>query len=273
MALLGLFMLIPLVLAVVLSVQRTDGFGTGEFAGAANYARLAADPVSWRAGANTVVFAAIVTPLAMAGGLALALLLNSALPARGLFRSAFIVPMAVSGVATALIGVLMFDQSVGVLNLMLRAIGLSGVSWQTSGPAAFASIVLMTLWWRVGFNMLLYLAGLQGVSPELLEAARLDGAGAWKRLVHVTVPMLRSTSLFLVVLNAIYSFQVFDLVFVMTEGGPGTSTTVLVSYAYDTAFVTRDQGYAAAIGVVLLVVTLTFTAIQWRVGRRREVAG
>jgi ABC-type sugar transport system permease subunit len=120
--------------------------------------------------------------------------------------------------------------------------------------------------------MLIYLAGLQGIGPELYEAAELDGAGSWARFRNVTVPLLGPSSFFLLILNVIYSFQVFDIVFVMTSGGPQNATSVLVTYAYDTGFVTRDQGYAAAIGVVLLLVTFVFTAVRWRTSRGRDLA-
>ncbi|WP_151523565.1 carbohydrate ABC transporter permease [Serinicoccus kebangsaanensis] len=268
--LLGVFVLLPLGGAMVISLQETNGFGEGTFVGLDNYGRLVQDPVFWRATLNTALYTVLVTPAAMAIGLGLALLLDSALPARGALRSVLILPMAISGVATALMGVLIFDENSGFLTEVARAMGLPQVDWQTHGPAAFASVVIMTLWWRVGFNMLIYLAGLQGVAHELYEAARLDGANAWQRLRHVTVPQLSPQSFFLVILNIIYSFQVFDIVFVMTGGGPERATTVLVTYAYDTGFVTRDQGYAAAIGVVLLAVTLVVTALRWRAQRRRE---
>ncbi|WP_298891247.1 carbohydrate ABC transporter permease [uncultured Serinicoccus sp.] len=268
--LLGVFVLLPLGGAMVISLQETNGFGEGTFVGLDNYRRLAQDPVFWRATLNTALYTVLVTPAAMAIGLGLALLLDSALPARGALRSVLILPMAISGVATALMGVLIFDENSGFLTEVARALGLPQVDWQTHGPAAFASVVIMTMWWRVGFNMLIYLAGLQGVATELYEAARLDGANAWQRLRHVTVPQLSNQSFFLVILNIIYSFQVFDIVFVMTGGGPERATTVLVTYAYDTGFVTRDQGYAAAIGVVLLAVTLVVTVLRWRAQRRRE---
>ena len=119
--------------------------------------------------------------------------------------------------------------------------------------------------------MLIYLAGLQGLGPDLEEAARLDGANYFQRLRYVTVPLLGPTSFFLLVLNVIYSFQVFDIVFVMTGGGPQNATSVLVTYAYDTGFVTRDQGYAAAIGVVLLLMAMTFTAVRWWTSRTRDL--
>ena len=270
-ALLGLFLFVPLGWAVVTSLQRTDGFGGGRFVGLDNYTRLLGDDAFWQSLANTVLFTLIVVPISMAGGLALATLMNSVLPARGLFRTVVVLPMVISGVATALTGVLVFDQNVGIANKLLVAAGLDGVPWQSSGPAAFASVVLVTLWWRVGFNMLIYLAGLQGVPPELHEAARLDGASSWQRFRYVTVPLLGPSTFFLLVMNVIYSFHVFDIVFVLTEGGPGRSTSVLVTYAYETGFRTRDQGYAAAIGVVLLLVTLAFTAVQWRTSRTRDL--
>lgn len=269
--LLGVFVLLPLAGAVLLSFQRTDGFGAGSYTGLDNYTRLLSDPLFWRSTANTALFTLLVTPASMALGLGAALLLNSVLPARGLFRSVLILPMAISGVATALLGVLLFDQNTGLLDKLLRSLGLPAVPWQSGKVAAFASVVLVTLWWRVGFNMLIYLAGLQGISPELYEAARLDGAGRWARLRHVTVPLLGPSTFFLLVLNVIYSFQVFDIVFVLTGGGPQNATSVLVTYAYDTGFETRDQGYAAAIGVVLLLFSLAFTVLRWRTSRTRDL--
>ncbi|WP_298990604.1 carbohydrate ABC transporter permease [uncultured Pseudokineococcus sp.] len=271
LVLLGLFVLLPLAWAVWISTQDTDGFGAGTFVGADNYARLLSDGTFWRSVVNTTLFTAIVTPASMALGLGAAVLLDGALPARGLFRSVLILPMAVSGVATALIGVLVFDENSGVLDGIIRALGLPGVAWQSGGAAAFTSVVLVTLWWRVGFNMLIYLAALQGVGAHLYEAATLDGASAWQRFRYVTVPMVGPASFFLLVMNVIYSFQVFDIVFVMTGGGPRDATSVLVTYAYETGFVTRDQGYAAAIGVVLLLLTLAVTAVRWRTSRTRDL--
>jgi multiple sugar transport system permease protein len=269
--LLGLFVFVPIVWAVLISFQETDGFGVGQFVGLSNYERLMSDPLFWRAAANTLLFTLIVTPLSMGLGLGAAVLLNSVLPARGLFRSILILPMAISGVATALIGVLVFNENNGILSNLLQSVGLPAVNWQSGGFAAFASIVLVTLWWRVGFNMLIYLAGLQAIGPELYEAAELDGAGPWARFRNVTVPLLGPSSFFLLILNVIFSFQVFDIVFVMTGGGPQNATSVLVTYAYDTGFVTRDQGYAAAIGVVLLLVMFVFTVVRWRTSRGRDL--
>lgn len=269
--LLGLFLFVPLAWAFALSFQRTNGFGDGTFAGLANYARLVRDPVFWRAALTTALFTAVVVPVGMGIGLALAVLMNSVLPARGLFRAVIVLPMAISGVATALIGVPVFDENTGIANKLLEALGLGGLPWQSSGAGAFASVVLVTLWWRVGFNMIIYLAGLQGIPPELYESARIDGASGRQLFRHVTWPMVGPSTFFLLIMNVIYSFHVFDIVFVLTKGGPGDATNVLVTYAYDNGFVVRDQGYAAAIGMVLLAVTLAFTAVQWRTSRTRDL--
>ncbi len=271
--LLGLFLFLPLGWAILLSLQQTNGFGAGEFVGLANYSRLLGDPVFWRSTGNTALFTALVVPISLALGLGLAVLMNSVIPARGLFRTVIVLPMVISGVATALIGVLIFDQNVGIANKLLRALGVGTVPWQSEGVAAFASVVLVTVWWRVGLTMLVYLAGLQNVPPELYEAARIDGAGLWAQFRHVTVPMVGPATFFLLVINVIYSFQVFDVVYVLTGGGPGYSTSVLVTYAYENGFMIRDQGYAAAIGVVLLALTLAFTAILWRTSRTRDLVG
>ncbi len=120
--------------------------------------------------------------------------------------------------------------------------------------------------------MLIYLAGLQGVSPEVYEAARLDGANGWQRFRYMTIPMVGPSTFFLLIMNVIYSFQVFDIVFVLTGGGPQNATSVLVTYAYDTGFVVRDQGYAAAIGMILLLIMLVFTLVQWRINKSRDLA-
>ena len=269
--LLAVFVLLPLVGTFVLSAQRTNGFGSGVFVGLGNYARLAADPLFWRSTLNTAIYTGLVTPLSMALGLLVALLLNSVLPARAVFRSILILPMAVSSVASALIGKLVFDENAGVVNAALQAVGLPTIPWQSGGVPAFASVVLVTLWLRVGFNMLIYLAALQGISQDLLEAATLDGARGWQRLRFVTIPLLGPASFFLVIIDVIYSFQVFDIVFVLTAGGPQDATSVLVTYAYQNGFVTRDQGYAAAIGIVLLVLAVAFAVFQWRTNRTRDL--
>lgn len=271
LVLLGLFLLYPLVLAAVLSFSRYSGFGSPDWIGIGNYADLLSDAVFWRALVNTTVFTVATLVLSLGLGLALAVLLNRALPGRAVFRTVIYAPIVVSGVASGLIGVLMFDENTGVIDKGLVAIGLPPIPWQSNATAAMVAVILMTVWGRTGFNMVIYLAGLQGIGQELYEAAELEGAGGWQRFRLITVPLLGSTTFFLLILNVIYSFQVFDLVFVLTGGGPGNATTMLTTYAYSNAFTTRAQGYAAAIGMVLLVLMLAFAAVQWRFNRGRDV--
>jgi len=182
-----------------------------------------------------------------------------------------VLPMVVSGVASAMIAVILFTEANGLVNKVLRALGLGAVPWQSDGAFAMVSVIVTMIWLRVGLNMIIYLAGLQSVSPELYEAAELDGAGAWQRFRSITVPLVGPSTFFLLVLNVIASFQVFDLVFVLTGGGPGYSTSVLGTYAYRNGFQIREQGYGAALGVVILVVTLAFTVVQWRTNRTRDL--
>ena len=214
----------------------------------------------------------VTVPVVMALGLGLAVLVNSVLPGRGIWRTIIVLPMVISGVASGMIAVALFYQSNGLINKILVAIGLQPVAWQSDGTAAMISVMIAAIWLRVGFNMVIYLAGLQGISPELYEAARIDGASRWQQFRSVTVPLVGPSSFFLLIMNVIASFQVFDLIFVMTGGGPGNSTSVLVTYAYRNGFEIREPGYGAAIGIVILIITLIFTFIQWKTSRTRDLA-
>lgn len=270
LVLFGLFLLLPLVLTVVLGFQETSGFGVGEWIGFGNYERMAADDVFWRSAVNTVVFAAVTVPLTLAGGLALALLLDRPIRGRTMFRSLFYLPYVLSGVVVALLGRWIFNENLGVVNKVIRAFGGEGIAWQSAGGPAMGSIIAMVVWQSLGFCMVIYLAGLQGIPKERYEAARVDGATGWQIVRNVTIPGLRPTTFFLTVLMVIQSFQVFDIVFVLTGGGPGVSTELLVTYAYRQGFSARQQGYASAIGVVIFLVVLAFTVLWWRSQRRSE---
>jgi multiple sugar transport system permease protein len=270
LVLFGLFMVVPLVLVVVLGFQETSGFGAGRWIGLDNYARMAGDDVFWRSAVNTVLFAAVTVPLTLAGGLGLALLLDRPIRGRALFRSLFYLPYVLSGVVVALLGRWIFNENIGVVNKVLRALGGDGIAWQSSGGPAMTSIIAVVVWQTLGFCMVVYLAGLQGIPRERYEAARVDGATGWQLVRHVTIPGLRPTTFFLTVLTVIQSFQVFDVVFVLTGGGPGVSTELLVTYAYRQGFGARQQGYASAIGVVIFLVVLVFTVVWWRSQRHQE---
>jgi multiple sugar transport system permease protein len=271
----AIFLLLPLVLSFVLSFQKIDSLSSGEFLGINNYLDLFSDPVFWQTVLNTVIFTVCTVPVGMAAGLGVAMLLNGLLPLRTLWRAIVFVPLVISSVSTGLLGAWMFDQYNGFVNKLLAAIGITGPEWQSSGTWAMVSIILMTLWQRIGFDMIIYLAGLQGIDPSVLEAAEVDGASGWRRFRSVVVPLLGPSTFFLLIMNLLYSFQIFDTVYAMTAGGPNFSTTMVVTYAYREGFDDHGPGalgYAAAIGVFVFLVSLLLTAAQWRAGRRREEA-
>ena len=271
LVLMATFLFLPILWALQLSFQETKGFGTPQWVGWDNYVRLITDPVFWQSMGNTMVFTLLTVQIDLIAGLGLAVLLNSVLPARGVFRTIIVLPMVISGVASGMIAMILFYESSGLINKILSALGLSPVAWQSQGVPAMISVVIVAIWLRVGFNMIIYLAGLQSISPELYEAARIDGASKWQQFRSVTVPLVGPSTFFLLIMNVIASFQVFDLIFVMTGGGPGNSTSVLVTYAYRNGFQIREQGYGAAIGIVILIITLVFTFVQWKTSRTRDL--
>ncbi len=269
------FLFYPLVMAFVISQRNQETLGQPYDVGLENYTTLLRDPVFWEALRNTAVFTLGTVPVGMALGLGVAVLLNSVLPGRALYRSIIFLPLVISGVATGVLGSWLFDQYNGFVNRALAAVGIEGPAWQSSGGWAMVSVIIMTIWIRLGFDMIIYLAGLQGIPPDVYEAASIDGAGPWATFRRITVPLLGPSTFFLLVMNLLYSFQVFDTVFAMTAGGPGNATTTLVTYAYRTGFDEKGPGqlgYAAAVGVVIYLITLLITALQWRFSRTRDEA-
>ena len=270
LALFGVFMLYPLVRAVQLSLTDSSGIGEASFVGLDNYVRMLGDDRFWRASLNTVLLAAVSVPASLALGLGIALLLNERLPARGLLRALFLAPYVLSGVVVAMLGRWLFDQNVGIINRMLEGIGLPSIGWQSDPVPAAVSVFIVLLWARTGLAVVIYLSALQGVDEDVLEAAEIDGATRWERLRFVTWPLLRPTTFFLTVLLVIETFQIFDVVFVMTGGGPRGATELLVTYAYDQGFEARQQGYGSAVGVVVFVVVLVATVLWYRSQRDLE---
>jgi multiple sugar transport system permease protein len=267
------FLILPMIGTFYYSTQKVSPLtGTTSPLGLENYRTMLTDPTFGRALVNTALFTVITVPLSMGLGLALAVLMNSVLPARKVWRTVVYLPLVISGVSVGLIGTFLYNEVIGVVNKLLLALGAGGIPWQSNGFWAFTSVVLVTLWIRVGFSMIIYLAALQAVPEDLYEAAELEGANGWQRFRHITVPLVGPATFFLIIMNVIYSFQVFDTIFVLTNGGPGTSTEVLGTWAYKVAFgPTRNQGYGAAIGAVIFVLTLVFTVVQWRANRSRDV--
>ena len=269
----GLFMLLPLILTFVVSTQETSGLGPAQWVGLENYRELISDGVFWRSLINTVGYAVVTVPLGLAIGLAVAMLLNRAIWLRDVMRTIYYLPVVISGVASGLIAQWMFNENIGVVNELLGLVGLGPVSWQSSPAGAMASIVLLTLWVGVGFNMVVYLAALQGIPREYYDASAVDGANRVQQFRHVTLPGLGTATGFLAIYGVILSFQAFDLIYILTGGGPGDATEVLGTYAYDQAFSSRERGYGSAIGVVLYLLLVVVLAVQFWISRRREPEG
>jgi multiple sugar transport system permease protein len=264
------FVFFPLLYAAYISVHQWSLIDTPEFVAAKNYTRLVSDGQFWQALKNTVIYSVATVPTSLFLGLMLAIGLNRNLVARSLLRSLYFLPVVVSSVATAVIAAWLFNDNYGIVNALLRKIGVGPIAWLSTPQWALPSIIITTLWVRIGFCMVVYLAALQSISPSYYEAARMDGATRLQQFWFVTWPLLRPTTFLLLILNVIYSFQVFDLIYVMTGGGPGFSTTMVVQYIYQAAFASGEMGYASAMGMVLFVMILIFTLIQWRINRRTE---
>ena len=266
----AVFMFVPILFAFYISLNEWTLIGYPTFVGLGNYLDMLEDSEFLRAFYNTGVYTLGTVPTSIALGLVVALGLNRKLPGRTLLRSIFFVPVIISLVAVALIASWIFNDNYGIINAALSAVGMGDVPWLSSARWAMISLIIATLWIRLGFNMVIYLAALQSIPTELYDAARVDGASGWRRFRHITWPLLGPTTFLLGIINIIYSLHVFDLIYVMTGGGPGFSTTVLVQYIYQMAFTEGQLGYASAIGVVLYLLLLVFTVFQWRVTRQSE---
>jgi multiple sugar transport system permease protein len=265
-----IFMFFPLLFAIFVSFHEWNIIGTAQFNGLKNYVRMASDPQFWQSLRNTVVYTVGTVPTSMALGLFVAILLNRRLPGRAFLRSIYFMPVVISGVVVALVGTWIFNEDYGIVNEVLGWFGVSGVHWLSSPTWAMPSLIVVTLWIRLGFCMVIYLAGLQSIPEMYYDAARVDGASPWRRFRHITWPLLGPTTFLILILNVIFSFQVFDIIYVMTGGGPGFSTTVLVQYIYQQAFQNSQFGYASAMGIVLYLMILIFTVVQWRISRQDE---
>lgn len=264
------FSLIPIIIAITLSFQDTQTLGEGQWVGLDNYAQMGSDRLFRTALLNTLVFTIGTVPTAMAAGLALAVALNRPLPGRGVLRAMFFVPMVAAGVVVGVIMSWIFNIDYGVANNALAVLGIDRMPWLTSPSMAMFTLIIVVVWTRIGFCMVIYLGALQSIPSELKEAAAIDGAGRWSRFRSITLPMLTPTTSILVILNVVFSIQAFDVIYVMTGGGPGFSTTVLIQYVFRSAFQDGQMGYAAALGLVLVGILLVFTLLRQQASKRAE---
>jgi multiple sugar transport system permease protein len=268
-AIIMLFGTVPIVWSAVLSFQRSTLLtsGTG-FAGLSNYRQMARDPVVAQAIQHTLIYTALFVPGTMAVGLFLAVAMNRKIRLISFYRTAAYATMAISAISEAIVFTWLFDPSYGVANYSLSLLHLPQQQFLNSPSEALFVIVAMTIWGWTGFAVVVYLAALQGIPRTLLEAAAIDGAGPWRTFRRITLPLLSPASLFLSVWLTINALQLFDEVYLSTQGGPLHATTVLVYYLYDQAFQQFNFGYASAIAYFLFLVIIVITVIQFRVGRR-----
>ncbi|MEV6907470.1 sugar ABC transporter permease [Amycolatopsis sp. NPDC051071] len=258
------FLLLPVLIVAALSLFDWKLLATPEFVGLANYERLFADDGIGHSLLVTIAYVVLTIPVQTVLALLLALLLNQRVRGVKIFRALFVLPWMATPVVMGLVWGWIFDPANGAVNSFLAIFGIDGPSWLSSAGLALPSVAATQVWQFAGYNMLFFLAGLQSIPKDFYEAATLDGASPVRQFFAITLPLLRPTLFFVLVTNVIGSFQVFDTVFVMTNGGPGNSTEVINYTIYQTAFRQFDFGYASAIAMVLFLIILAVTMAQVR---------
>jgi multiple sugar transport system permease protein len=264
------FVVLPIGMSAVGSLYRWNPLrGRFDFTGVSNYVRAYSEPVFWTSMVNNVIFTVAVVTGRTGLGLGIALLMQRVRRGRSLFRTIYFVPVVTSMVAVALIWNWMYDPQVGLINQVIRLLGGSGRAWLKSADTALGAIAAMTVWKETGYAVVIYLAGLLAIPPSLYEAADIDGATRRQTFLHITLPLLRPTTLFVVVTSLISYMQTFVQIFVMTEGGPGTATYLTTYMIYEEAFVKFNFGYASSIAFNLFLVIMALTWVQFKLIRPR----
>jgi multiple sugar transport system permease protein len=258
-----MFLVVPVVVLFVLSFEKWNLITPASLAGFNNYINIFRFDGAAHSLTVTLYYVLLNIPLQTALALAMAVMLNRKLPAMGLYRILFVAPYLSTPVAMAVIWYWVFDPKLGAVNALLAHLGISGPQWLSSPALAMPVVALVNIWQYVGYNMLFFLAGLQAIPKQLYEAAEIDGAGPFKQFFRISLPLINSTMLFVLVTDVIGSFQVFDTLYVLTQGGPGNTTEVLNLKLYQVAFTDFRLGEAAAMSVLLFAVILAFTIGQF----------
>jgi multiple sugar transport system permease protein len=267
----AVFMVWPIFSGLVNSFFNKSLAGTpSQFLGLANWREVFGDPAVWQSLGNTALFTVLSTPLLVVTGLAMALLAHRSRRLGWLLRFSYFAPFVLPATVVSLIWVWLYQPEFGLFNSWIEALGGSAVPWLTTEGVAMVAIVVTTTWWTVGFNFLLYLAALQQIPGDLYEASALDGASARQQLWHITLPQLRRTTGLIVVLQVLASLRVFDQIYLMTEGGPNSTTRPVLQYIYETGFTSFRLGYASAISYLLFVLILLLAVFQLRLTVRNR---
>lgn len=259
-----IFTVIPIGYAAYLALTNYDVFAKRDFVGFANFVRMTSDKLFLSSLANTAYYAVGTIPTSMFISMLLAIIVNQGIRGRLFYRVSYYIPVISSTVAVSLIWVMLYAPSYGLLNYLLQFVGLPGQRWLGDLRLAMPSLIVMSVWRGLGFNMIIFLAGLQGISQHLYEAAMIDGAGRWAIHRHITWPMLKPTTFFIFVISCIGAFQVFEQVLIMTNGGPANATTTVVHQIYQSAFVFFRLGYASAQSFVLFAIILVMSLLNIR---------
>ncbi|QIZ06172.1 sugar ABC transporter permease [Priestia megaterium] len=261
------FSLFPVVYALVLSFTKWDGFGAKTFVGFSNYLKQFENPDFWMAMKNTVYYMVLVIPASIVLALLLAVALNK-VKGKEIYRIFYFMPVVTSSVSIGVIWMWILNGDFGILNVLLSHIGIEGPKWLTDTHWVIPAIAILSIWWGLGNNMVIFLAGLQGISRSYYEAAEIDGASRFRKFWHITLPLLSPTTFFIAIMSIIGSFQVFDQAFVMTNGGPAKSSYTLVYHIYQQGFIDFKMGESAASAMILFVIILLFTLIQFKMSKR-----
>lgn len=267
---LGLFTFLPILASIALAFFRWDIITDPQFVGLDNFAQIAADPTIRVSFLNTIAFVIIAVTLQLALALGLAVLVNTKMSAllRSFFRSVLFFPLILSAASVSIIMSYLFNENFGLVNHFLNMLGIGNVAWLTSPQGAMVVVVLVYVWQNFGFSFLLFLGGLASIPKEVYEAAQVDGATSWRQFWRITFPLVSPTTLVASVMAIISALQIFDQPYVLTRGGPGDSTRTAVMVIYESAFKQLEFGKASAIGIVLTILIMLVTALQFRLSRR-----
>lgn len=266
------FTFVPVIWALVLSFTNYDGNKKCDFVALQNFMRLFRDTDFVIALKNTLIYTFGTVPFIIVLSLLLSVVLNNGIKGAAFFRAAFFFPHIASIVAIAVVWQFLYNPSSGPINSFLRAIGIvNPPAWLSNKDTALLAVMIMIIWKGIGYYMIIYLAGLRGIPKELYEAAKVDGANAWDTLLHITVPQLRPVTFYATIMCIINSFQVFTPIYVMTKGGPGRATSVLVFQIYQDAFIDFKLGYASAEAMILFACILIVTLIQFSYNKKKEM--
>lgn len=258
---------IPVIIAFVLSFFEWNGFGSPLFTGLDNFKWLIQDGNTFLAVKNTITYAVIYVPCSIILSLLLAIILNKAF-GKMFYRAVFFLPQIVTSVGIAVVWSWIYQPQFGILNMILKFFGVEGKEWLKNPDTAMGAVIIMSIWWGLGYNIVLFLAGLQNVPRTYVDAAKIDGAGAKDIFFHITIPLVSPTTLFVTITTMINAFQVFDQMYLLTRGGPAKTTYTLAIHIYQTAFKEFELGRASAVALIMFFTVVVISAVQFKLSNR-----